>query len=119
MTRRIAIRTKTEVRFYDLKSNERPATLVGKMLYRTDEAFMLPSRTENEEFCLYDHNGIYPYAVQDPPAPDETMAYIDIIKSAEKKLGKVSTWPKWLNWNTMVYAILGAVVVYYLAKTYL
>ena len=118
MTRRIAIRTKTGVRFYDLNSTERPFTIIGQRLYRTDEEFMLASTTEADEFCMYDLDSTYPYCV-DPPAPDETMAYLDIVKSSGKKLNRLHSWPKWLNWNTMVYAILGCVVVYYIVTRYL
>lgn len=113
MTRRIAIRTKTSVRFYDINSSERPITIIGQRLYRTDEKYMLANATRPEEFCMYDLDSTYPYSV-DPCAPDETMAYLDIIKASGKKIKRISSWPKWLNWNTMVYALLGAVVVYYI-----
>lgn len=112
MTRRIAIRTKTGVRFYDLKNDGKPIAIIGERLYRTDEKYMLASTTEPDEFCMYDLDSTYPYGV-DPCAPDETMAYLDIIKASGNKVGKVHSWPKWLNWNTMVYGILGMVVIYY------
>lgn len=115
MSRRIAIRTKSEVRFYDIKTMDRPVTIIGQHLYRTDEEFMIASNTEPAEFCLYDIDSPYPYCSEVPPATDETMAYLDIIKaSSNNKIRKAGGWPKWLTWNTMVFGLLGVVVVYYI-----
>lgn len=118
MTRRIAILTKTGVKFYDLKSNERPLTIIGQRIYRTDEKFMIANATRPDEFCLYDLDSTYPYCVQEPPAPDETMAYIDIVKASGKKAGRVSNWPKWLNQRAIVILLLVAVVGYYVLTKY-
>ena len=118
MTRRIAIKTKTGITFYDLNSNDRPLTIVGQRLYRTDEKYMLASCTDAEEFCLYDLDSTYPYCIE-PPAPDETMAYIDVVKASGKKAGKTNNWRKWLTQRNIVYLLLGCVVIYYIYITYL
>lgn len=88
-------------------------TIIGQRLYRTDEKYMIADAKQPDEFCLYDIDAIYPYCCRDPPAPDETMAYIDIIKGSDKKLAKARSWPKWLTWNVMVFALLGVAIAYH------
>ena len=113
MIRRIAILTKAGVKFYDLKNEDRPLTLIGQRLYRTDEKFMIVNATEAEEFVMYDVDSTYPYCVVEPPAPDETMAYIDVFKGEGKKPGKGFVRPKWLNFKTFIWILLGAMLAYY------
>lgn len=111
--RRIAILTESSVTFYELNNHDRPLTLVGgQMLYRTDSQYMLRNRSAPEEMVVYDLDGIVPLGVEDPPSPDETMAYIDIARGSGKKLAKVKIWPKWLTMDKIAIAIVVLLIGY-------
>lgn len=114
--RRIAIVSKSHVRFYEIKSEDRPLTLVGRQLYRTDNNYMLKNRAAADEFALYDFDGVTPYGVEDPPSPDETMAYIDVARSSSAKTSKVRIWPKWLTMDKIAIGIVVILIVYQYIK---
>ncbi len=115
--RKIAIKTATECRFYELPSDEKPLTIVQEKLYRTDEKLMLWT-DDGTEFCLYNLDGIIPLGIENPPDPDKTMAYCDVERTKTKVASKAKR-PHWLNMNTIVYIAIGLVVVYYLINHYL
>lgn len=114
--RRIAIASNSHVRFYEIKSEDRPLTLVNRQLYRTDKEFMLKNRSAADEFVLYDFDGVTPYGIEDPPSPNETMAYIDIAKSSSGKTSKVKLWPKWLTMDKIAIGIVVILILYQYIK---
>lgn len=116
--RKIAIKTNTECRFYDIPSDDKPLTIVQEMLYRTDDSYMLSKIDDGSEFCLYNLNGIVPLGIENPPDPDKTMAYCDVERTKSKVASKAKR-PRWMNMNTIVYIAIGVVIVYYLINHYL
>lgn len=116
--RKIAIKTNTECRFYEIPSDDKPLTIVQEKLYRTDTDYMLARLDDGSEFCLYNLNGIVPLGIENPPDPDKTMAYCDVERTKSKVASKAKR-PRWFNTNTIVYIAIGIVIVYYLINHYL
>jgi len=119
MTRRIAIKTKSAVRFYDLPRTDRPLTIVEERLYRTDEKFMVSDKTKAQQFALYDLDGIYPYCVDafDNPSPDDTMAYIDVTRGNKHTVNKVGgRMMKMIRENMVVILVVGILGYYIVSK---
>lgn len=106
------MQTKSQAIFYDIDKNDRPTTITGNQLYRTDLAYCHRDAAASHEIALYEYDGIIPLGVPDPPSPDETMAYIDVTRSSAKKLGKIKRWPKWLNARNVVIAFVVLAVAY-------
>lgn len=114
MTRRIAIKTKSAIKFYELTNTERPLTIVENRLYRTDERFMVSNATQPDEFVLYDLDSPYMYCVPglEIPTPDDTMMLIDVARGNKRMVNKVGrNWGKTIRKNFGV--ILLAVIVGY------
>lgn len=119
MTRRMAIRTKSTVKFYDMAGTDRPLSVIENKIYRSDESFMIYDITTGDQFALYDLDGVIPYAVEDPPSQDETMTYIDIMRGNKKAtaspLGKIGPFLR----KNFPAIIIGLVIVVVLANNYL
>lgn len=119
MTRRIAIKTKSAVRFFELPRTDRPLTIVEERLYRTDEKFMVSNINRSDEFALYDLDDIYPYCVDafDNPSPDDTMAYIDVTRGNKHTVNRVgSNLMKKLRENMIVILVVGILGYYVISK---
>lgn len=119
MTRRIAIKTKSAVRFFELPRTDRPLTIVEERLYRSDEKFMVSNNSKSDEFVLYDLDDIYPYCVTsfDNPSPDDTMAYIDVTRGNKHTVNKVGGhFMKLLRDNMIVILVVGILGYYIISK---
>lgn len=115
MSRRIAIRTKSAVRFYDLASTDRPLTVISGKIYRSDEGFMVYDLATGNQFALYDLDGVVPYAVQNPPSQDETMDLIDIARGNKNAANKVGSGLLKKILKNLPLILIGGVVLWYVA----
>lgn len=112
MSRFLAIKTKTSVKFFEMGSSVRPLTVVNNRLYRTDEFLMCANKTGGDEFVLYDLDGTQPYGLKEYLNPDETMALIDVARSNNKKAVSRLSWLTNLNMAKLTPFIVIAVLAY-------
>lgn len=114
MTRDIYIRTKTGVRRFALGKNVRPITILNKRLYRTDERYMIASKTDDHEFVMYNLDGTQPYYAPEVVSPDETMAICEIAKAGGRQVTTLNTLNT-INPMLIIYGVIGAVILYAVA----
>ena len=120
MTRRIAIKTKSAVKFYELSRLDRPLTIVERRLYRTDEKLMVSNKSNHDEFVLYDLEGLYPYCVPalENPSPDDTMAYIDVTRGNKNNVNKVGSGLSRTIRKNLVPILIVCVIGYWILTKY-
>jgi hypothetical protein len=81
MGTRLAIRTKTSVRFYDIKDSSKTLTLIKGRLYDTHQELGVKDKNSNESVILYDVDATQPYGTARPINNDLTFRRIDLAKA--------------------------------------